>query len=621
MCGIVGQVRADGGRVDPNLLARMCAALEHRGPDSRGICVGAGAGLGIQRLRVIDLESGDQPIFNEDRSVAVVLNGEIYNFRDLRDRLRRSGHRFATRSDTEVIAHLYEEDGPDCVGSLHGMFAFALWDERNRRLVLATDRVGKKPLFYAAESNRLTFASELAALLADEEIPRALDYTALDAYLAFRWVPSPRTAFRGISKLPPASVLVHEESQSTVWKYWRLDYSRKLDTSDEREVALELRDQIRRAVRRRMIADVPLGAFLSGGIDSSAVVAAMAEASGEPVRTFSIGFTSDRYDELPNARLVAKHFGTDHEELVVDPKAIDVIPKIVRHHGEPFADPSAIPSFYVAEMARRRVTVALNGDGGDESFAGYTRYVSNLALHRARAMPLPVRRLLGILGQGVPPTGRIDSWRSRAHRAAQALALDPADQHTAYLTHLNGLQRDELYTPEFRQLVGDSIVPDVIGKPWRESTARYPLDRMLDVDICTYLPDDLLAKMDTATMAHSLEARSPFLDHELMQFAAALPPRLKLRGAQKKVVLRAALRGWVPDEILDAPKQGFTVPLDEWFRGDSGTSLTRCSWTPIGCARIFRTGPGASNSRRASSPPERPLAGDLDSPHARGSAT
>jgi asparagine synthase (glutamine-hydrolysing) len=566
MCGIAGQVRVDGRQVDAAMLARMCSALEHRGPDSRGLCVGTGAALGIQRLRVIDLETGDQPIFNEDRSVAVVLNGEIYNHREIRERLRPSGHRFATRSDTEAIVHLYEEEGPDCVRSLHGMFAFALWDERRKRLVLARDRVGKKPLFFCQRREGISFASELAALLEDREIQRTPDHSALDAYLAFRWVPAPRTAFEGVDKLPPASVLVYEGGRAVVRRYWSLDYSRERKRAEHPELEGELRDQIRRAVRRRMIADVPLGAFLSGGIDSSAVVAAMAEASPRPVRTFSIGFTSDRHDELPMARMVAQRFGTDHEELVVEPSAIEVIPKIVRHHGEPFADSSAIPSFYVAEMARRSVTVALNGDGGDEAFAGYTRYVSNLALHRLGAMPGALRGALGAVGRRVPPSGRIDSWRSRARRLAEAVTLGPAERHTAYMTHLNGLRRDELYTQEHAHLVGDSIVPGVIGEPWRRSTAEHPLDRMLDVDVQTYLPDDLLAKMDVATMAFSLEARSPFLDHELMQFAASLPPRLKAHGRRKKVVLRSALRGWLPDPVLDAPKQGFTVPLAEWLR-------------------------------------------------------
>lgn len=546
----------------------MCAALEHRGPDSRGLHIDAGVGLGIQRLRVIDLATGDQPIFNEDGSVAVVLNGEIYNYRELRAQLERSGHRFATQSDTEVIAHLYEEDGADLVQRLHGMFGLAVWDAKRQRLLLARDRVGKKPLYYAHRGDELSFASELGALLQDERVPRDVDHQALDAYLAYRWVPAPMTAFRAVRKMPPGSTLVFEDGRATVSRYWRLDFSRTQTVADAREVHEELRAHIREATARRMISDVPLGAFLSGGIDSTAVVAAMAESSSEPVKTFSIGFASEKFNELPLARLVAERYGTEHHELIVEPDALDVIPRIVRHYGEPFADDSAIPSFYVAEMARRHVTVALNGDGGDESFGGYPRYAVNRASAQLERLPLPLRRALAAAGMRVPESGTIDSWPSRIRRAAETLALDGAGRYVAYMTHLNGLRRERLYTAEYRRLVGESVAFDVMGLPWRESGAGEIVDRMLDVDTQTYLPDDLLTKMDIATMASSLEARSPFLDHQLMEFAASLPADLKVRGRETKVILRSALRGWVPDEILDAPKRGFRLPLGDWFRGE-----------------------------------------------------
>lgn len=546
----------------------MCAALEHRGPDSRGLHIDAGVGLGIQRLRVIDLATGDQPIFNEDGSVAVVLNGEIYNYRELRAELEGSGHRFATQSDTEVIAHLYEEDGADLVQRLHGMFGLAVWDAKRQRLLLARDRVGKKPLYYAHRGDELSFASELGALLQDERVPRDVDHQALDAYLAYRWVPAPMTAFRAVRKLPPGSTLVFEDGRATVSRYWRLDFSRTRTVADAREVHEELRAHIRTATARRMISDVPLGAFLSGGIDSTAVVAAMAESSSEPVKTFSIGFASEKFNELPLARLVAERYGTEHHELIVEPDALDVIPRIVRHYGEPFADDSAIPSFYVAEMARRHVTVALNGDGGDESFGGYPRYAVNRASAQLERLPLPLRRALAAAGMRVPESGTIDSWPSRIRRAAETLALDGAGRYVAYMTHLNGLRRERLYTDEYRRLVGESVAFDVMGRPWRESGAGPIVDRMLDVDVQTYLPDDLLTKMDIATMASSLEARSPFLDHQLMEFAASLPAGLKVRGRETKVILRSALRGWVPDEILDAPKRGFRLPLGDWFRSE-----------------------------------------------------
>src|ERR1035437_1507308 len=361
MCGIAGQIRVDGQRPQAELLHRMCGAIEHRGPDSRGIHIDDGVGLGIQRLRVIDLVSGDQPIFNEDRSVAVVLNGEIYNHRELRRRLEAKGHCFSTQSDTEVIVHLYEEVGVDFVDSLVGMFAVAVWDARERQLVLARDRVGKKPLFYAERDGVLSFASELQSLLEDERISRSVDYEALDIYLALRYVPSPLTAFKDVRKLSPAHRLVFRDGRSWTEAYWHLDYVPKRAVKDERELCEELRALLKTAVRRRLMADVPLGAFLSGGIESAAGVAAMAEESTGAVKTFSIGFDNERVNELPQARIVADRFGTEHHEFMVTPNAIELLPKIIRHHGEPFADATSIPTFYLSEVTRQHVTVALNG--------------------------------------------------------------------------------------------------------------------------------------------------------------------------------------------------------------------------------------------------------------------
>jgi asparagine synthase (glutamine-hydrolysing) len=399
MCGIVGKLTGDGRPVDPAVLERTCERLEHRGPDARGIHIGEGIGLGLQRLRIIDLATGDQPIFNEDGSVVVVLNGEIYNYRELREHLCAAGHTFATAGDTEVIPHLYEEAGPACVRALHGMFALAIWDNRRRQIVLARDRVGKKPLFYALHGG-----------------------------------PSPQSAFRAVRKLPPASTLVLRDHRATIERYWRLDYERKRTVRDPREVVEELRGHLRRSVRLRMVADVRLGAFLSGGIDSAAVVAAMAEASSRPVRTFTIGFGSADYDELPRARLVAQHFATDHHELVVEPDGVAMLPRIVRHYGEPFADSSAIPSFYVAQLARPHVTVALNGDGGDESFAGYPRYLAQAALARLDGLPRGLRAAL----RGWVPDAILDGpkrgfrlpiaeWlRTELREYAREVLLDPA---------------------------------------------------------------------------------------------------------------------------------------------------------------------------------------------------
>jgi asparagine synthase (glutamine-hydrolysing) len=568
VCGIVGQARTDRVTPEAALIARMCAALEHRGPDSRGVHVEPGVGLGIQRLRVIDLDTGDQPIFNEDRSVAVVLNGEIYNYRELRAQLLRRGHRFATAGDTEVIAHLYEERGPDCVRELHGMFAVAIWDARAQRLTLARDRVGKKPLFYALRDGALTFASELNALMQNQHIPRELDYEALDAYLSYQYVPVPLSVYQAVRKLPAASTLVFADGRARIERYWRLDYRRKLAAADEREYDEQLREQLRRAVRMRMRADVPLGTFLSGGIDSSAVLAAMAEISSQPVKTFSIGFSSDCFNELPRARLVAERFGTEHHELVVEPDAVELLPRIVEQYGEPFGDSSALPSFHLAELAGRHVTVALNGDGGDESFAGYSHYAANLLLGRLDAIPRPLRALLARAGTAIPASGQVDSTLSRARRLTETLALTPAQRFAAYRSQLDGLVAERLYTASFREQLGGSRADSAIEASWRESLSEDVLDRMLGVDVENYLSGQLLTKVDIATMAHSLEARSPLLDHELMQFAASLPGEQKLHRGQRKVALRRALRGWVPDAVLDGPKQGFSLPLSEWFRGE-----------------------------------------------------
>ncbi|MCU1448648.1 MAG: asparagine synthase (glutamine-hydrolyzing) [Acidimicrobiales bacterium] len=548
----------------------MCRALAHRGPDSRGVHLDRGVGLGIQRLRVIDLETGDQPVFSEDGSVAVILNGEIYNYRELREELGGAGHRFATNGDTEVIAHLYTQLGPACVSRLHGMFAFALWDAKSQQLMLARDRVGKKPLFYAERPGALTFASELQSLLQDGGIPTDVDHHALDCYLAYQYVPAPMSAFAAVRKLPPASVLLHRDGHTHIERYWELDYGHKALFSSVHDAHEAIRETILASVRRRLVADVPLGAFLSGGIDSSAVVAAMAQVASGPVRTFSIGFESQRFDELEHARAVARQFGTEHHEFVVRPDAVATIPRIVRHHGEPFADSSAIATFQLAELARRHVTVALTGDGGDEAFGGYPRYPHLVALQRLERLPVALRRAGGAATALLPDSGSNTSTISRARRLAQTLAMDTPHRYVAYLSSMGGgLHRNELYTPEYQALAGPSSgCDDVLLGPWRESSGKDLVDVMLDVDTRTYLPGDLLVKMDIATMASSLEARSPLLDHEFLALAASFPSTMKVRGGETKVGLRAALRAWLPDDILDRPKQGFEVPVSEWFRSD-----------------------------------------------------
>jgi asparagine synthase (glutamine-hydrolysing) len=587
MCGIAGQLRLDR-TVQRGLIDSMCAAIEHRGPDARGVHIDAGVGLGIQRLRVIDLETGDQPIFNEDRSIVVVLNGEIYNFQQLREGLRERGHTFTTEGDTEVIVHLYEEEGRDCVRLLHGMFAFALWDANRRQLLLARDRVGKKPLFYAADSRRLTFASELAALMQDPEIPRDIDYAALDCYYAYGFVPAPWSAFTAARKLPPASTLTFGGDGISIERYWRLDFSRKRVFASTEALHEETRAQIETAVRRRLISDVPLGAFLSGGIDSSAVVAAMAHASPN-VKTFSIGFEEEQFNELRYARQIAERFSTEHHEFVVKPSAIEILPRLVRHYGEPFADSSAIPSFYLSELARSHVTVALNGDGGDESFGGYNRYAAAALGARLSLLPDGLRRSIGALSARIPADGEPASARNRLKRLAGSLAQSAPDRYALYLTCFDAVRRRQVYTPEFAAQAGGSRALDVFRSAWL-GDVHDPIDAAMAADIETFLPGDLLVKMDIATMAYGLEARSPFLDHELMEFAAALPAGVKIRGREKKLVLRAALAEWIPDELLNRPKQGFGVPLARWFRDELRTFTREILLDPVATSRnYFRT--------------------------------
>jgi asparagine synthase (glutamine-hydrolysing) len=565
MCGIAGIVSVDG-RVDRSLLEQMCAAIEHRGPDSRGVFVDGSVGLGVQRLRVIDLVTGDQPIFNEDRSVVVVQNGEIYNYRELRTRLERRGHRFATNTDTEVIVHLYEEEGAHCVRSLRGMFAFAVWDAERRQLLLARDRVGKKPLFYSISDDKLWFASEAKAILEDATVDRSVDFDAIDSFLQLQYVPHPLSAFAALRKLPPAHTLLWRDGGVEIDRYWRLSYRRGA-VRTEQEAHEAVREALLEATALRLRSDVPLGAFLSGGVDSSAVVAAMAKQGGR-VETFSIGFGADEYDETAYAREVAALFDTDHHELRVEPNAIEVLPRLVWHYGEPFADPSAIPSFYLSELTRRHVTVALNGDGGDESFAGYTRYLGQRADYLS-GLPRPVRSSLAGAARLLGHDGTERGFRSRFERATYVSLLEPHERHAKWMAFFDERERSQLYTPEFRASLGaERTAPSVISTPYLESDAEDEVNRLLDVDVQTYLPGDLLVKMDIASMAHSLEVRSPLLDHELMELAAGFPGAWKLAGGVTKKVFKDALRPWLPGHILDRPKWGFAVPLAQWFRSE-----------------------------------------------------
>ncbi|HYB74651.1 MAG TPA: asparagine synthase (glutamine-hydrolyzing) [Candidatus Sulfotelmatobacter sp.] len=568
MCGICGVLNFDpAAPVDPAVLKGMADLLAHRGPDGEGFHRHGPIGLGHRRLAIIDLsDAAAQPMANEDESLWIVFNGEIYNFQSLRDDLLRRGHTFRSKSDTETILHLYEEEGEGCLRHLRGMFAFALWDSRRRRLFLARDRVGKKPLFYWHRPGRaFAFASEPKAFVADPAFRAEPDAEALWHFLTFQYIPAPWSGFRAVRKLPPAHYLVLEGDRLDIHRYWDLRYTPKRGES-ALALAAELGARLREAVRLRLISDVPLGAFLSGGVDSGAVVALMAEVGTGPLRTFSIGFPEADYDELRYARLVAERFQTEHHELVVRPDALAILPRMVWHYNEPFGDSSAVPSFYLAEMTRRGVTVALNGDGGDESFAGYPRY---LALRRSRGfdyIPRGVRPGLAWAASHLP-AGRAKGFLSRAAQFLAAQDPDPERRYARWLVHFDHALKPRLCTPEFQAQAGGADSVDLVVAAYARSDGTDLIDRTLHVDVQTYLPDDLLVKMDIATMAHSLEARSPFLDHELMEFAASLPPDLKLHGRTGKKVLKSLLRPLLPPALLHRPKMGFGVPIDHWFRG------------------------------------------------------
>jgi asparagine synthase (glutamine-hydrolysing) len=567
MCGIVGKVSSSAA-VDRALLETMCQLVEHRGPDSRGTFLDDGVGLGIQRLAVIDLESGDQPVYNEDRSVVVVLNGEIYNYVELREDLRRRGHRLATSGDTEVIAHLYEEHGADCVSYLRGMFAFAIWDRARRTLLLARDRIGKKPLFYCERGGTLWFASEPRAILADPLVPRDPDVGAIDCFLQMGYVPHPFSAFAALRKLPPAHLLTWSDGQLRTRRYWKLSYApgRAAGSAPERQE--QIREALLEATRLRLRSDVPLGAFLSGGVDSSAVVAAMARTASGRVRTFSIGFDVEEFDETAYAREIAELFGTEHHELRVEPHALEILPKLVWHYGEPFADSSAIPSMYLAELTRRHVTVALNGDGGDESFAGYRRYVAYRLMSRLDRLPRAMWGIAAGLSDAAGPGARVDGPRARASRLTHAMLAPPLERHRLWMNFVSRAELASLYTPDFAAGAGSDLAARALEDAYSQSDAGNDLDRLLDTDVNTYLPGQLLTKVDIATMAYSLEVRSPLLDHRLMELAAALEPDDKVHRLTTKRIFKDALRAWLPDHILERRKTGFGVPLAKWFAGE-----------------------------------------------------
>ena len=571
MCGNTGIFDNSAKRVlDRATLVRMNESQHHRGPDEVGIHLEPGLGLGHRRLSIIDLSTGQQPLYNEDRSVCIVYNGEIYNYQALIAELTALGYRFRTRSDTEAIVHAWEAWGEDCVKRLRGMFAFALWDRNRETLFLARDRLGVKPLHYALLADgTLLFGSELKSLLAHGGLRRDMDPCAIEEFFALGYVAEPRTIFRNAWKLPPAHTLAirRGEPLAEPAQYWdvRFSCSSPVSADDARE---ELERRLVESVRLRMIAEVPLGAFLSGGVDSSAVVATMAGISPTPVNTCSIAFSDPAFDESRHAQAVADRYRTNHHVDRVESDDFDLIDELARLYDEPYADSSAIPTYRVCQLARRHVTVALSGDGGDESFGGYRRYRLHLAEERLRsAMPSALRRpIFGLLGRAYP---KLD-WAPRVFRAKttfQALARDSVEAYCGTMSFVREAMRTQMYSATFLAELAGYRAREVLERHARNADTDDPLALIQYLDLKTYLAGDINTKVDRASMAHSLEVREPLMDHELVEWLATLPSDLKIRGGESKFLLKSAMRGRLPDAIMDRPKMGFAVPLARWFRG------------------------------------------------------
>ena len=566
MCGICGIVNRDADHfVEAADVKQMCDVIVHRGPDDEGRHVHKNVGLGMRRLSIIDLVSGSQPIYNEDGSMVIVFNGEIYNHREIREELAAKGHKFKTKADTEAILHAYEEYGVECPGKLNGMFAFAIWDDRKKRLFLARDRIGIKPLYYYVDGRRIVFGSELKSILQKKDVPRQVDTKALDNFLTFEYIPSPLSIFKDIYKLPPAHWLLYQDGGVTVQRYWQLEY--KTSSRSEEDLAEEFLSLLQDSVKLRLMSDVPLGSFLSGGLDSSSIVAMMKRASSNSVKTFSIGFDDTTYNELPYARTIARHFGTEHYEETITPDVVSLTEKIIRQLDEPFGDFSVFPTYLVSQMARKYVTVVLSGDGGDELLAGYDTYI-------AERIARQYARLPGFLRQGLidpvvnlfPPTEKKKGLINRARRFVEGARLPAHLQHVRWMIFLQQAEKNFLYTDDFRHALNGHNPYDFIEEKFSAVSSRDPLDQQEYVDIATYLVDDILVKVDRMSMAVSLEARVPFLDHRFVEFAATIPSHMRLRGKQTKYLLKKAMTGILPDSIIHRGKEGFSIPIKNWLK-------------------------------------------------------
>lgn len=569
MCGIAGKINFNQKKpVQKELIRKMCSVMNHRGPDDEGIYVYKNIGLGHKRLSIIDLSSaGRQPMSNENNTVWIVFNGEIYNFQELKKNLIKKGHKFKSSSDTEVIIHLYEDYKEKCLDYLRGMFAFAIWDEKNQTLFLARDRIGKKPLVYYRDSKSLLFASEINSLLCDKTLKKEINYEAIHYFLNFRYIPFPLTAFKNIQKLPPAHYLICQNGEIKIHQYWKLDFTKKLNLS-EKEWQSEILDRLNESIKLRLVSDVPLGIFLSGGIDSSAIVGLASQIS-KKVKTFSIGFDDADYDETAYARIIAKKFNTEHHKFIVKPNIIEILPKLVWHYGEPFADASALATYYLAKTAKTFVTVALNGDGGDENFGGYDRYTKDQISFLYHFLPKVLKEK--VIKKIINLFNNSSLKNEIIHRCLEFIGSASNNQEKKLLNQIwfkNNFLLNFLYTNEFKEEVKD-YAPDLyLKEKLNQINSNNIVDKLLYLDMTMYLPDDLLVKTDIASMACSLEVRSPLLDHKFVEFTAKIPSNLKICGKKKKYIFKKAISNFIPKEILKRKKQGFNLPIRKWFRKD-----------------------------------------------------
>ncbi len=573
MCGICGFLdsrQTEQSKQDS--LRRMCGIISHRGPDDEGHYISGDVALGMRRLSIIDLAHGHQPISNEDETVWVILNGEIYNFQKLRDELESKGHRFRTRTDTEVIVHLYDDVGLECFRRLRGMFALALWDTKRKRLVLGRDRIGEKPLYFRREPHRFLFASELKSLLQADGVPRRLKFAALREYLSLGYVPAPLSMLDGIEKLLPGHYLVVDQERIEDHQYWDVPFGQP-EKHTEQEWIERTRSKLLETVRMQLVSDVPLGAFLSGGLDSSSIVAAMAQMTGRPVKTYSIGYEGEHsyYNELPYAKVVAQAFGTDHHEIVVRPEVSELLPKLVWHLDEPVADSACLTTYLVSKLARQSVTVILSGVGGDELFGGYRRYLGDSMLRYYRHLPGPLRRkwLPALLAR--IPQDRHSLWKDYARYAAafvNSAELDAASRYIEYVTLFPPQTQGNLLIEGATQSGGSAFAISTLRGYFNHCGDPDDLNRIIYADLKTSLADDLLAMTDRMTMAASIECRAPLVDHEMIELASHMPSNLKVRGFQMKYLMKQAVAPWLPREILERKKRGFGAPMGAWLRKD-----------------------------------------------------